>query len=206
MSLYRTGRALFALALSMLLFPAIAHASLSTSAPLALAAAIDWSPIVTATLAAAQALITLLVPILGALLAQWLRSKIKSEKAQAMFDHVADIVHTEVRALMQSTLPEVREAMKDGKITPEEARRLRTIVIDTVKQTLGTDGEKNLRALLGDRSVDSFLTSVIESAVLQTKTDSPRISDIYPVASLSTPPAETITPPPLSTASGEVLR
>jgi hypothetical protein len=165
-------------ATTLLAFVFAALQPLLRHAPLILAAAIDWSPVVKASLAAAQAVITLLVPILGALLAQWLRSKLKTDKQRALFDRVQQLVQTEVRALAQSTLTEVRAAMADGKITPEEAARLRTIVIDKVRITLGSDVLTALRAFLGDRDVDSYLASVIESEVLRVKTDSPRLLDM----------------------------
>lgn len=141
-------------------------------------AAIDYAPLVQSVLTAVQAMVALLVPILGALLAQWLRSKLKTDRARELFDRVQQFVETEVRALAQSTLPEVRAALADGKITPEEASRLRGLVIDRVRTTLGVDSLRALKALLGDRDVDSYLASLIESEVLRVKTDSPRLLDM----------------------------
>jgi uncharacterized membrane protein (DUF485 family) len=139
-----------------------------------IAAGFDWAPIQNAV----ATTLGLVITALGGLLLAWFRSKLHTDRARSLFDHVAKLVETEVRAIAQSTLPEVRAAMADGKITPEEASRLRHLVIDRVRMTLGRHGLLELRALLGDRDVDSWLASLIESEVLRVKTDSPRLSDV----------------------------
>jgi hypothetical protein len=164
---------LFATTLFAFVFAALQP--LLRHAPVILALAVDWSPLVKAVMEGAQALLALVFPLLAALIAQSIRAKLKSARARELFDRVYEFVETEVRALMQSTLPEVRAAMADGKITPEEAQRLRQIVIERVRVTLGAGSLAQLQVLLADRDVNSYLASVIESKVLQVKTDAPRL-------------------------------
>jgi hypothetical protein len=66
-------------------------------------------------------------------------------------------------------VPVIRAATTDGKITPDEAAKLRALVIVKVKESLGKAGLELLNQATGERDVTAYLESLAESAVNEQK-------------------------------------
>ena len=123
--------------------------------------ALDLSPI-------AQPAISLLGLALTALCgiaAHALLSHVKNAKALAILSRAYDFMAVEVKALAQTEVPTLTRVVSTGKLTSSDAQALRDKAIGFVKLNLGPDGLKALGAATGDRSVDDFLASLLESHV-----------------------------------------
>lgn len=126
---------------------------------------IDLSPLINAAIIALAGVLA----SLGMLARKWIASKIKNDGDRVIFEKAADFIGTEVQAIEQAVVPEIKAAMSDGKVTPEEATRIRNMAIDRVKQNLGADGVQRLTDALGERPVGDYLVSLLESKVLKNK-------------------------------------
>ena len=91
--------------------------------------------------------------------------KVKNEKVKDTFDGVVDIAFRAVMKLMQTTVSRLKEKDKWDEIS---AKDVFNQALQEVKYQLGKEGLALLNEKVAD--VDLYLTSLIESIVLETKT------------------------------------
>jgi hypothetical protein len=82
-----------------------------------------------------------------------------------------DAVLAAVREVHQVTVEELKAAIADGKLPPEERARVKQVAIDAVKSHLGKRGIGELATVLGlvDGAVDKLLATRVEAAVRDVK-------------------------------------
>lgn len=96
-------------------------------------------------------------------LSRWIRSKTKNENVNYAMDQVSSTITTIVAELQQT----VREAMADGKITKEEAEKIKAIAMQKVTAQVPLATQK--LAKLAVNSLDDYISSRIEQEVLYLK-------------------------------------
>ena len=113
-----------------------------------------------------QAAITLLLLVIMALtfvVSDWIRARKKIDQERNLLRKTQDTVFTEVAALEQTQGSKLRDAQ--GKLKPQDANALLTLALTRVKSNLGDAALKLLDSVTGTRTVDAYLTSLIEHAV-----------------------------------------
>jgi hypothetical protein len=105
------------------------------------------------------------------LILNWIHAHTKAGLTQTILIKVSDIIETVVRELMEIVVTDAKAASIDGKLTPEEIRKIRDDALAKVKAFLGPDGLKEIMGILGitPSTIDSYLTSKINSTVQQVK-------------------------------------
>lgn len=121
----------------------------------------------------APTLIEALTPLLmlaltagGTMLMNALRSKFDNDAAHSLLDHVEKAANLAVRELDQTILPKIRESLADdGKIDPEEARRIQDLAMQRVKMIIGEAARKQLIKQNTDGGSDAIILTAVEAAV-----------------------------------------
>lgn len=119
---------------------------------------------VNAVLPAGGALVMGLVSFGLVRLNKYIKTKTGNEIVNDAMSHISHTVNTTVRELEQTIVPEVKKALKDGKLTPVEAGKLKDIAIAKVKAQLPKNIEK--AAYSAVNSLTSIIGAKIEGAVL----------------------------------------
>ena len=100
-------------------------------------------------------------------------SKISDEAQRTLFENaladVANLVSTTVSALEQTTASALRDAVKDGKVDREELLSLGETAFNSIKARTGIAAQVVIAENLG--SFDGYLNNLIESKVLELKTN-----------------------------------
>lgn len=109
-----------------------------------------------------------LVTLLIVLLFQYLNKKLKNEKIIEALNRVKEVVKTVVADLNQTVVASMREQTADGKLTREEICEIKNIALRTVRQYIPSTAQQ--LAEIGVGSFNLYLTSLIEQAVLESKT------------------------------------
>lgn len=107
-------------------------------------------------------LLSFVVTLLGLFLTlavNSLRRKFDNDTAGAILDQVEKAASLVVRELEQTMVPEVKAALEDGKLTKEEADKLKAIAIERVQ------------AHVGKKVPVALIVSAIEAAVHKLKSD-----------------------------------
>lgn len=112
---------------------------------------------------AATAAVSILTSFLLAYLSKYLRSKTQNETILHAFDSASIITNDVVAAINQS----VKKAGEDGKITQEEAQRIKQEAMIALREQLPTKVQETLTQAVGD--LQSFLDTKIEAAVFAQK-------------------------------------
>ena len=100
-------------------------------------------------------------------LQRYLSSKIKNDKLRSYIDEASLVVKANVMAAVQTSVEPTKAAAADGKLTKEEANRIKQSVIDGVKKQLPNDAVR----IFAKANVDyeSLLNSLVEKEVLEAK-------------------------------------
>ena len=108
---------------------------------------------------------------LGGRVGELIQAKVSNETLRGVLLRLDDAVVTAVKDLEQTIVAEAKAAASDGKISREEARRIKDKAVRQVKSYLGPDGLKELGAVLGlwELSVEDFIGSKVEASVLDLK-------------------------------------
>lgn len=151
--------------------------------------------------------VPILFPALAALVA-WvlvaLRKKLEAQAQEskiaavgAKVAHFGEVVTRELEATLK---PELKAATADGKLTPEEYKKLRDIAMARLKSLLAEQGLQELEGVLGigAGALDGYLGGIIERAVAAIPSESlgnspGGASGVIPLPSL---PGGMPTPPP----------
>lgn len=99
-----------------------------------------------------------------------IKSQAASEAAANAIARVTDVARTVVEEFEQTVAGDLRQAVKDGKVSRDELLALGTKARDKVLSTLSTETVEALKATVGD--VQGYITSLIESQVRQVKMQS----------------------------------
>lgn len=107
---------------------------------------------------------------LGKRVDRWLEAKTENEGLESFLLVLNHHALSVVKELMQTLVPEYEAAGKDGKITAEEARRLKSLAIDAVMVRLGLKGQAKAAKLgfAGNVLLD-LVGSQVEAAVHDVK-------------------------------------
>jgi hypothetical protein len=100
---------------------------------------------------------------------QWLRCKVDNERARGVLLRLTDAVENAVLEVEQTTSEALRAAAEDGKITSDEAEKVRQVALDAAKRQLGTHGVAELRQVLGDEEVDELIGGRLEAHLARIK-------------------------------------
>jgi hypothetical protein len=122
----------------------------------------------------ASPVITFLLTAALAAGVRWLSAHTQSEYLRQALVRLNDTVATAVKDVQQRTVDAIRKDAPDGKISPEQAAKIKADAIAIVKDQLGAKGLTQLATVLGisGGAIDALLGSRIEAAVHDLKEDS----------------------------------
>lgn len=96
-------------------------------------------------------------------LSKYLKTKTKNEVVNNAMAHISHTVNTTVKEIEQTIVPEIKAALRDGKLTSAEARKLKDIAIAKVKAQLPKDIKKAAYGAVN--SLTSIIGAKVEGAV-----------------------------------------
>lgn len=150
------------LALGALFFPSLAQAQEVAQPPAA------QSPILTAVLQYVVApLIGVIAPLIVVALGQlvaFLRSKSSESKVASITAVFAEAARSTVAELEVTLVPQVKAALADGVLTPEEGAKIKQAALDTLKTKLPPSLLASASGLFGP-FLDTWLKGLIERSV-----------------------------------------
>ena len=121
-------------------------------------------------------ILNILAPVLMALLtwasaeaARWIRARVKTEATREALLRLNEVVTTKVRAKMQTEVKKIRAKENSGELPANEAERLKSETVASVRNALGLRGIKQLEGLVDKDSVRELIGDTIERAVLEAK-------------------------------------
>lgn len=100
-------------------------------------------------------------------LAAVLKTKAHGNKVFTVLGILTTHADAVVANMSATLLPIIREAAKDGVLSPSEVATLRTTALAKLKESLGTEGIAAVQEVLGvvAPSLDSFLSGFLETRV-----------------------------------------
>lgn len=128
-----------------------------------------------------KTLFTLLLPVLVSICIYWFRvlgkeaeeriARTKDERTRKLlgeaYSILEKVIEKVVRRMQQTVVVSLKEASKDGKLTPEEIKALKQQAYDEVLRTLSPEYANYLKQNLG--SFEDYVDASIESQVLKLK-------------------------------------
>lgn len=103
----------------------------------------------------------------------WVRVRTNNDQAAAALERLSHTTATVVAELQQTVVPKLRAASIDGKLSPEDQRELRHMVLARVKDTVSPEVLRLARRALAD--TDRWLLRKAEQSVLRLKRREPRL-------------------------------
>ena len=128
--------------------------------------------------------LTLLTPLVSWGLAEGargIRNKFKNEAVDSALTRITHTVETTVADLSQTMVKKMKEATDDGRLTPEEARDIKGVAVQTVFDQVPDKIQKLAEGGVNDLTL--FVQSKIEQAVSKQKTFLPPLSRIIKMGS-----------------------
>ena len=98
-----------------------------------------------------------------------IQDKVKNDYLQGLLLRLASAVETSVRETAQTTVPIVKEAASDGKISPEERLRLKQRVREAAVDQLTKLDRERLEELFDRQQLERMLDRQIEAVVQRLK-------------------------------------
>jgi hypothetical protein len=147
----------------------------------------------------------LLPPLMMAMLGMfgyaivWLRSRIsvvKKEFARGVGLRLMDAVQIGVKATQQQTVDALIAASADGKITPEEAHKIKEEALERSLRYLGENGIKEAKRVFKPEELEAKLRESIEALVHDLKIGKPKV--LTGVLGETATTVRTVPPPPSS--------
>lgn len=118
-------------------------------------------------------LLTPVLALLGKLLADLIRGKVKNEYLQGALLRLNEAAKTGVSSVGQTYVKKMKEGKADGKLTDEEKKAAKDAALREVKDLLGPKGLKEIAKVVGipvaSKAMDSMLESKIEAKVKDNK-------------------------------------
>ncbi len=130
---------------------------------------------------AAEPLVLTLIGLLFAWLANEIRAKVHSTRAQGILLRLADLAETVTNELTQTVVAELKSDAADGTLSKSDAIDIKAIAVSKVKEHLGPKGVKEALGVFGYKSpaeLESLIGSKIESALVQTKQFAPVVEKL----------------------------
>ena len=115
----------------------------------------------------------LLISWAGLSISRWLHAQVKNAYIRTALVRLNEIVTTVVRGLYQQVTTSLKAASKDGKLSTEEARAIKTDAVVSVLDQLGKRGMRDLEHVLQKDSLEEFIEHKIEAAVHAIKNKEP---------------------------------
>jgi hypothetical protein len=125
------------------------------------------------TLVVVTPVLGLLISWAGLSIARWLHAHVRNEYFKTALVRLNEVVNTVVTGLYQQVTVGLKAASKDGKLTSEEARAIKTDAVVSVLEQLGKSGLRDLEHVLQKDVVEDFVESKIEAVVHELKRESP---------------------------------
>lgn len=97
----------------------------------------------------------------------YLKQKTKSEELTNALNQVNKLAETTVKSIEQTAAKEIREAVKDGKVTKDELKKLSNKAFEEIIKSLSPEYLSVLENGMGN--IDMYVTNLIEQKVLELK-------------------------------------
>lgn len=97
----------------------------------------------------------------------YLKQKTKSEELTNALNQVNKLAETTVKSIEQTAAREIREAVKDGKVTKNELKKLSNKAFEEIIKSLSPEYLSVLENGMGN--IDMYVTNLIEQKVLELK-------------------------------------
>lgn len=97
----------------------------------------------------------------------YLKEKIKSNRLNEAFNQIEKLAEVTVKSIEQTTAKELRQAVKDGKVSKEELKNLSTKAFAQIVQKLQPEYLRFLEE--NTVNIESYISDVIEKKVLELK-------------------------------------
>lgn len=97
----------------------------------------------------------------------YLKQKTKSEELTNALNQVNKLAETTVKSIEQTAAKEIREAVKDGKATKDELKKLSNKAFEEIIKSLSPEYLSVLENGMGN--IDMYVTNLIEQKVLELK-------------------------------------
>lgn len=97
----------------------------------------------------------------------YLKQKTKSEELTNALNQVNKLAETTVKSIEQTAAKEIREAVKDGKVTKDELKKLSNKAFEEIIKSLSPEYLNVLENGMGN--IDIYVTNLIEQKVLELK-------------------------------------
>ena len=120
----------------------------------------------------------------------WLKTKVHNDAAAGALGRLNDAVFTAVKEIQQTYVADLREAAKDGVVTPEELAKAKADAVAKAKSYIGPQGLALLGTVLGSNAttlIDSFIGGKIEAAVHDVKQMTATPAGTSPVGASAVP-------------------
>lgn len=99
----------------------------------------------------------------------WLKARIQNEALESAMLRLHSVVDTAVRDIAQTTVPVVKEAAGDGKISKEEAQKLRDTVKEAALDQLTKVEREYLDKMFDPGQLERIVTRLTEATVQKIK-------------------------------------
>lgn len=138
----------------------------------------NWDQITAALVAALVAGIGIFMPVLFRLVSRLVNNvgnawidKIQDDRTRSRVVLAKDEIGTAVEMISQTLLPAIRQATADGKVTPEEGKRLRDLALAEAKNRLGLEFWHDLMQRMGlpVEKLDEWILAQVEAHVFRHK-------------------------------------
>ena len=100
-------------------------------------------------------------------LSKYVRTKTKNEAINDAMSHICHTVDTTVKDLAQTTVKELKAASADGRLSKEDAMRIKTTAATRVRSQVNDKIQKT--AAKGVTSLSDMIEAKVEKAVLELK-------------------------------------
>ena len=131
----------------------------------------NWQQLVyDVILALVPVLTTALIALIGAGFS-YLRARYEWMQEARTVAQVESTLYALVQEANQTLVEEARRAREDGKLTPEDAERIKTAVIERFWQIVTVEQSRMLQAIADD--VEAWLSAKIEEMVVKAKASAP---------------------------------
>jgi hypothetical protein len=131
----------------------------------------DWQQFAyDAVLALVPVFVAGLITLIGAAFS-YLRVRYEWLRELRTIEQVESTLYALVQEANQTLVEEARRAREDGKLTPEDAERIKTAVIERFWRIVTVEQSRILQAIADD--VEAWLSAKIEEMVVKAKASAP---------------------------------
>lgn len=99
----------------------------------------------------------------------WLKARIQNEELQSVMLRLHSVVDTAVRGVAQTAVPVIKDAAADGKISQQEANRLRDTVKNAAMDQLTRVEREYLDKMFDPGQLERIVTRLTEATVQKIK-------------------------------------